>query len=89
MEEIDREKVKVGFMAYWKMLYRNGLIEQSSNLARTYQTSPDENPTNLTFICWALASRFFDIKQDPEVIWEQQAVAYLEKQILLEKSRWV
>ena len=88
MEEIDREKVKSGFIAYWRMLYRNGLVEQSDNLARLYQNDPEQNPTNLTFICWGLVNRFFDLKQDPEVVWEQQVASYLEKQIALAKSHF-
>jgi hypothetical protein len=56
MEEIDREKVKSGFIAYWRMIYKNGLVDQSTNLAKLYQNDPEQNPTNLTFICWALVS---------------------------------
>ena len=86
MEEIDRERIKAGFLAYWKMILRNGMIDQANNLAKLYNNDPNQNPTNTNFICWALTNRYFDPKQDPEVVWEKQAAAYLEQQIRLEES---
>jgi hypothetical protein len=85
MKEIDRHKVKTGFLFMWQMLDHNGLIREANDYAENYQKT-DENPDNLTFICWALANRFFDAKQDSETVWEKTASIYLEQQITFEKT---
>ena len=86
MEEIDFEKIKAGFLAYWKMIQRNGMIDQANNLAKTFNNEANQKPTNTNFICWAVVNRYFDPKLNPESVWEKQVVPYLEQQIRLEQS---